>query len=72
MKEDFEIGIKFTLFGFIVHPIRRSVSNEPIFKDQNLFRGLRKRPDLVFVPTLEDFPQAIRPFPQTVMTSRLF
>ena len=37
MKEDFEIGIKFTLFGFIVHPIIRSVSNVPIFKDQRIF-----------------------------------
>ena len=34
VKEDFEIGIKFTLFGFIVHPIRKKRFETPIFKDR--------------------------------------
>ena len=34
---DFEIGIKFTLFGFIVHPIRKKRFETPIFKDRTNF-----------------------------------
>lgn len=40
----------------------RSVSNTDFQRPKNL---IEEKADLVFVPTLEDFPQAIRPFPQT-------
>jgi hypothetical protein len=53
-----------------VHPFRlesRCVSLS-IFKQQSFF-AFEGRAVLVFVPTLEDFPQAYRPFPQILSAS---
>lgn len=62
------LELLFTLFDYC-SPLRKEAFHVSIFKDLKTFFEIEEKADLVFVPTLEDFPQAIEPFPQTVNTS---